>query len=63
MLVYKCVYKVYDTNIIKDTEIEKVKINEDEETLVIYTCYPFSSYIYSDERFVVYTKLQSSEWK
>lgn len=59
----KCVYKVYDTQIVLDTDVDKVDIKSDVETLVLYTCYPFSEYIYSDKRFVVYSKLESIEWK
>lgn len=59
----KCTYKVYDTKVINDTDIDEVKISKDMETLVIYTCFPFSQYIYSNERFVVYSELKSVEWK
>jgi len=59
----KCIYKVYDTQVIKDTDVDKVKVSKGEETLVIYTCFPFSQYIYSNERFVVYSELKSIEWK
>jgi len=59
----KCVYKVYDTKVVKDTDVDEVKLSQDNETLVLYTCYPFSQYIYSDKRFIVYSELKSVEWK
>lgn len=59
----KCTYKVYEIKVIKDTDVDEVKISKNNETLVVYTCFPFSQYIYSDERFVVYSELQSTEWK
>ena len=51
-------YKIYDMQLIKETELEKVPIQREEEILMVYTCYPFNNIGYADHRFVVYTKLE-----
>lgn len=50
-------YKIYDMQLIKETELEKVPIQREEEILMVYTCYPFNNIGYADHRFVVYAKL------
>lgn len=47
-------YKVTDTKVIKDTDKSKAYIEAGKELLMIYTCYPFDSQGYTDERFMVY---------
>jgi len=47
-------YKVTETKVIKDTDESKAYIESDKEVLMIYTCYPFDSEGYTDERFMVY---------
>lgn len=50
-------YSVYDKKIVKETETEKLPIQQDEEILMIYTCYPFDNSVKNtDERYVVYAK-------
>ena len=51
-------YKIYDMQLIKETELEKVPIQREEEILMVYTCYPFNNIGYADHRFVVYAKLE-----
>lgn len=58
-----CTYKVYKTEILKDYETDKLKKINDKETLIIYTCHPFGSYVYTNKRFVVYSVLDSIVWK
>lgn len=58
-----CTYVVRKTDILKDTETDKLTKIEDEETLILYTCYPFDTYVYTNERFVVYSVLKEIKWK
>lgn len=58
-----CKYKVQRTEILKDTDTDKLTKLDDNETLVLYTCYPFDTYVYTNERFVVFSTLESIEWK
>ena len=52
-------YKIYDMQLINETELEKVPIQKDEEILMVYTCYPFNNVGYATQRYVVYAKLES----
>ena len=54
----KCRYSVIKTEILKDTEIDRLKKQQNKETLILYTCYPFNSYVYSSDRFVTYSVLE-----
>lgn len=47
-------YKIYDTKIVKETAVEEVPIQKDEEILMIYTCYPINNIGHASERYVVY---------
>ena len=51
-------YKIYDMQLINETELEKVPIQKDEEILMVYTCYPFNNVGYATQRYVVYAKLE-----
>ena len=59
----KCTYKVVKTEILKDTETGKLTMQEGKETLILYTCHPFDTYVYTNKRFVVYSVLENIEWK
>ena len=50
-------YKIYDMQIVEETDTEKLPIQTDEEILMIYTCYPFNNIGYATQRYVVYAKL------
>ena len=52
-------YKIYDMQLIKETEIDKLPIQEEKEILMIYTCYPFNNIGYATQRYVVYAELES----
>lgn len=52
--VYK--YKIYDMQLIKETELDKVPIQKEQEILMVYTCYPFNNIGYATQRYVVYAK-------
>lgn len=51
-------YKIYDMQLIKETEIDKLPIQKDKEILMVYTCYPFNNVGYSTQRYVVYAELE-----
>lgn len=48
-------YQVYDTKVLKASELDKVSINKDEEIFIIYTCYPVTVG-HPSTRFVVYAR-------
>ena len=50
-------YEVDNYKIIKDDDIESFKIKNDEEMLILYTCYPTYTLGFKDERYIVYAKL------
>lgn len=47
-------YKIYDTKIIGETEVDKVPIQNEKEILMIYTCYPINNIGHASKRYVVY---------
>ena len=51
-------YEIYDMQLIKETELDKLPIQKNEEILMVYTCYPFNNIGYATQRYVVYAKLQ-----
>ena len=50
-------YKIYDMQIIKETEVDKVPVQDEKEILMVYTCYPFNNIGYTTQRYVVYAEL------
>lgn len=55
------VYEVYETKIVKQTETDAVYLQDDEEILMLYTCYPSNSIGHATHRFITYSKLIESE--
>ncbi|MCI8273215.1 MAG: class D sortase [Clostridia bacterium] len=51
-------YKIYDMQLIKETETEKLPIQEEKEILMVYTCYPFNNIGHATQRYVVYAELE-----
>lgn len=49
-------YKIYDMQIVKETELEKLPIQREQEVLMVYTCYPFNNVGYTTQRYVVYAR-------
>lgn len=49
-------YYIYDTKIVKETEVNKVPVQKEEEILMIYTCWPINNITHANERYVVYAK-------
>ena len=52
-------YKIYDMQLIKETDVDKLPIQEEKEILMVYTCYPFNNIGYATQRYVVYAELES----
>lgn len=51
-------YKIYDMQLIKETETEKLPIQKEQEKLMVYTCYPFNNIGYATQRYVIYAELE-----
>ena len=51
-------YKIYDMQIVEETDFDKLPIQKDEEKLMVYTCYPFANIGYTTQRYVVYANLE-----
>lgn len=51
-------YIVSETKVIKDTDTDQVPIQREEEILMIYTCYPVTTVVYTPYRYVVYANLK-----
>ena len=52
-------YKIYDMQLIKETEIDKLPIQDQKEILMVYTCYPFNNIGYATQRYVLYAELEN----
>lgn len=52
-------YKIYDMQLVGETELDKLPVQKDEEILMCYTCYPFNNIGYTTQRYVVYAKPQN----
>ena len=52
-------YKIYDMQLIKETETDKLPIQKEKEILMVYTCYPFNNIGYATQRYVIYAELES----
>lgn len=50
-------YQIYDTQIVQETDVNKVPIQEDKEILMIYTCWPINNIGHASQRYVVYANL------
>ena len=51
-------YKIYDMQLIKETELDKLPVQKEKEILMVYTCYPFNNIGYATKRYVVYAELE-----
>lgn len=51
-------YKIYDMQLINETELDKLPIQKEKEILMVYTCYPFNNIGYATQRYVVYAELE-----
>lgn len=50
-------YEVYETKIIKETDLGVMRVQDEEEILYVYTCYPFGNIGYTTQRYLVSAKL------
>ena len=50
-------YRVTGTRVATDTDTTAYDLEADHENLVLYTCYPFGTTQYTDERYFVYADL------
>lgn len=53
----KYTYKVYDTKIVKETELDAAPIQKEKEILMLYTCYPPDCIGHTKYRFFAYANL------
>ena len=51
------IYEIYETKIVDQSDTSAVYLQEDEEILMLYTCYPSNSIGHATHRFVTYSKL------
>ena len=51
-------YVVYDTKIVPQENLDAVPIQDEEEILMLYTCYPVNSIGHAKNRFITYAKLE-----
>lgn len=56
------IYQVEDIKTMNLDQYDEIEINKKEETLVLYTCYPFGGVVYGNQRYVVTSKLIKEEW-
>ena len=52
-------YSIYDMQLIDETDIDALPIQNEEEILMVYTCYPFNNIGYATQRYVVYANLEA----
>ena len=50
-------YKINETKIIKETAVNEVPVQKEEEILMLYTCWPINNIGHASERYVVYANL------
>ena len=50
-------YEVYDTKVVRQTQLDAAPIQRDNEILMLYTCYPVDSIGHAKSRFFTYSKL------
>ncbi|MDD3392927.1 MAG: class D sortase [Bacilli bacterium] len=56
-------YEVKETSIVTNTDLDSIKVSDEGENLILYTCYPFDSVLYTNQRLVVYADLIETRWK
>lgn len=56
-------YKVTGTKIVNENEVDAVKVQNKEEILILYTCYPTNTFGHATQRFITYSKLVDAQYK
>lgn len=54
-------YKVVDAKVIRDNDMASLPIQDEEEKLMLYTCWPVNTIGFKTRRYVVYTELVEVE--
>lgn len=49
-------YTIYETKIVHETNVGAVELQQEEERLVIYTCYPINNIGHAYQRYLVFAK-------
>lgn len=49
-------YKVFNSKVVGENDTKEAPIKNDEEMLIIYTCWPINNIGHADERYLVYAK-------
>ena len=49
-------YTIYNIEIVEETDTNKLPIQDKEEILMLYTCWPINNIGYTTKRYVVYAK-------
>jgi sortase A len=57
----KYTYQIYDMKLVNETDVDALPIQDEEEILMVYTCYPFNNIGYATQRYIVYSKLVEEE--
>ena len=59
----KFTYEVYETRIVQETQVDAVPIQNEEEILILYTCYPVNTIGHATQRFITYSNLVDAQYK
>lgn len=55
-------YKVEETKIVPETQVDAVSVSHGEEMLILYTCYPTNTFGHATQRFITYSKLVDAQY-
>lgn len=58
----KFTYQVEEIKTMNLDQYDEIEINQKNETLILYTCYPFGGILYGNQRYVVTSVLVKEEW-
>lgn len=53
----KYTYEVYDTKVVKQTQLDAAPVQREKEIFILYTCYPVNSIGHAKNRFLAYANL------
>ena len=55
-------YKVEETKIVPETQVDAVSVSHGKEMLILYTCYPTNTFGHATKRFITYSKLVDAQY-